>query len=121
MKLTREKLVEIATIAFDEWADPQHKCPHIGCPYVENHSIHCSMCRMIEVVLRECGDICGPVKITREKLIEMGTAADDEWRSSEGCPHSKCPYQESRSIYCEMCYMIEVILRGCGEDGDTDD
>lgn len=56
MKLTREKLVEMATIAYDMWADPQHKCPHNGCPYLDSNSVSCVMCHMIEVVLRGCGE-----------------------------------------------------------------
>lgn len=62
------------------------------------------------------------MKITREKLLEAATIANDEWASAQHrCPHTKCPYQENAAIYCEMCHMIEVVLRECGEDGDADD
>lgn len=61
-------------------------------------------------------------KLTRDKLVEMAAIANDEWASTQHrCPHTKCPYQENAAIYCEMCHMVEVILRMCGEEEARND
>lgn len=61
------------------------------------------------------------MKLTREKLVEMAETAHEEWKKAGSrCPHAKCPYLNHNAVYCEMCHMIEVVLREYGEEGEVD-